>query len=193
MKTIPVAILSILVTSLFISCNHNKASATIQSKKDSPKKIQKKSPVLATRTVIHAFSEKNQKDTFRLTVTGASILTGKICFEIISYKSKKIYTQTFDAASLLNYDIAPTAPDREKQQFIKQRIKDFFNEDNFMNPAIKSEDTFDTDYSSGRKEWEAIKADRSAIGFYYLVGEEDGRSIAWSKTLKKVVLYFNCC
>lgn len=36
--------------------------------------------------------------------------------------------------------------------------------------------------------WKDIRSGESAVGFYYLVGEEDGRHIAYSKKLKKVVV-----
>ena len=74
----------------------------------------------------------------------------------------------------------------------RDNLMRIFNEDNFKKPAIDTEDRLDSEYSDPGN-WEAIKADRAAIGFYFLLGEEDGRSIAWSKKLGKVVLYFSCC
>lgn len=186
-----VIILSILTSCLFTACNNTEANSDTNSH-TSNKKSRKKSRTLFTHSVSHAFSKPNKMDVFRITLTGDSILTGNVRFEIISYKNKKIYNETFPAMSLLNYDIAPTASDKEKEEFIKQRMKDFFNEENFKKPAVDPDHKFDSEYSD-QENWEAVKADPAAIGFYYLVGEEDGRSIAWAKKLGKVVLYYNCC
>ena len=72
------------------------------------------------------------------------------------------------------------------------RIEGFFNENNFLNPAIKKDEKFDPDYSD-KETWDEIQSDKAAIGFSYLLGEEDGRKIAFSKKKRIVVMYFNCC
>jgi hypothetical protein len=41
--------------------------------------------------------------------------------------------------------------------------------------------------------WNDIKSNKESVGFYYLLGKEDGRWIAYSKRLNKVMLYYNCC
>ena len=63
---------------------------------------------------------------------------------------------------------------------------------NFINPAIAADDKFEADYSD-KEIWDDIKSDPTAIGFYYMLGEEDGRRIAFSKKTGKVLMYFNCC
>jgi len=192
MKTVPVIIFILLAGHLLVSCNDAQSEKATLPVKSTKKSSKKRIRVLCSQSATHAFSEKYKKDQFRITVTGDSMLTATVRFDIINYKNKKIYTESFPATNLLNYDISATAPDNEKEQFIKQRVKEFFYEENFRYPAVHTDDKFGADYSN-KKYWEAIKADRSAIGFYYLLGEEDGKSIAWSKKLKKVVLYFNCC
>jgi hypothetical protein len=72
------------------------------------------------------------------------------------------------------------------------RIREFFKEKNFYSPAIKQDEIFNEDLSD-KEIWTEIKSDSSAIGFYYLIGEEDGRKIAFSKKKNKIVMYFNCC
>jgi hypothetical protein len=71
-------------------------------------------------------------------------------------------------------------------------LREFFGEKNFLAPAIKENENFDSDYSD-KNIWFDIREDRTATGFSYSIGEEDSRKIAFSKKLKKVVLYFNCC
>jgi predicted DNA binding CopG/RHH family protein len=191
MKTLTIILLTIFTVSLFTGCT-NTENLPDTNPRSTTKKNKKKGRVLFTHSVSHAFSKHNKMDVFKISLTGDSILTGNIRFEIISYKNKKIYNVTFPSIQLLNYDIAPTASDREKEQFIKQRMKEFFSEENFKKPAIDPDHKFDNEYSD-EESWVAIKEDPTAIGFYYLVGEEDGRSIAWSKKLGKVVLYYTCC
>jgi hypothetical protein len=81
---------------------------------------------------------------------------------------------------------------KDTEKYMRNRVKEFFDEKNFNYPAIKQDEVFDEDYSD-MEIWNDIKSDRTAIGFYYLIGEEDGRTIAYSKKTKKVVMYFNCC
>jgi hypothetical protein len=82
--------------------------------------------------------------------------------------------------------------EKAREQYIRHRIKDFFSEEHFSNPAIKADEAYNEDYAK-KADWEDIKTDRTAIGFDYLIGEEAGRHIAYSKKQKKVVLYFSCC
>jgi hypothetical protein len=81
---------------------------------------------------------------------------------------------------------------KDSEKYIRNRIKEFFEEKNFKYPAIKQDEVLDEDYSD-KEIWNDIQSDRTAIGFFYLIGEEDGRTIAYSKKTKKVVMYFNCC
>jgi len=192
MKTVPAIFFILLTGHLLVSCNDAQSEKTTLPAKSTKKTSKKRIRVLCAQSVTHAFSQKNKKDEFRITITGDSIHTATARLDIINYKNQKIYTESFPAAQLLNYEISSSATDNEKDAFIRKRVKEFFHEENFKYPAVHTDDKFDSDYSN-KKYWEAIKADRSAIGFYYLLGEEDGRSIAWSKKLKKVVLYFTCC
>ena len=86
----------------------------------------------------------------------------------------------------------PNPTDDDRRAYIRKRMQHFFDDENFLIPAIKAAEEFESQYSE-KAYWESIKNDPKAIGFYYLIGEEDGRSIAYSKELKKVVMYFNCC
>jgi hypothetical protein len=196
MKPVPILLAVLLCGHLFVACNDaqgKKAVPAAVKTKTTKKSSKKRGPqTLCTQSLSHAFSEKNKKDVFRITLTGDSILTGTVQFEIINYKKQTIFTQSFPASLLLNYEVSSSATVKEKERFIKQRVKEFFYEENFRYPAVHPDDKFNQEYTT-KKYWDAIKADKSAIGFYYLLGEEDGRSIAWSKKLKKVVLYFNCC
>jgi hypothetical protein len=123
---------------------------------------------------------------------GDTLLKGTVHFEIINSIGEKLYSKEFKSYLLLNYDIDYDTTDLAKENFIKLRIANFFKEDNFMYPAIGDKEVFDSNYSN-KDIWDDIKADSTAIGFRFLIGEEDGRSISYSKRKGKVVSYYNCC
>jgi len=141
---------------------------------------------------LHYFSNSAEKDTFKISVLGKSIVGGQIKFEIMDAKGQWVLNETFQAYNLIGYGLQSDATDEQKVAYIKNRIDAFFDEDNFHKPAIATDEPFDKSYSE-KAIWEDIKSDHSSIGFHYLIGEEDGRNIAYSKTLKKTVIYFGCC
>ncbi|MER2998548.1 hypothetical protein [Pontibacter populi] len=140
----------------------------------------------------HAFSDPATKDTFKVTLEGDSVQTAKVTFEIHNSKGEQIYLEQFDAIDLINYDLPENANPADWDKFILNRIDTFFEEENFVTPAIQSGMEFDP-YYADETAWEDIKSDSNSIGFYYLLGKEDGRWIAYSEALQKVVMYFNCC
>ena len=81
-----------------------------------------------------------------------------------------------------------------KTAFIQKRVNKFFTPENFLKPAINKNDSLDPDYTMIDKEiWKELQSDANKTGFYYLVGEENGRRIAYSNKLKKLLVYFSCC
>ena len=147
-----------------------------------------------TSSIKHLFSDSLKKDTFKITLSGDSLLASQVTFEIIDSKGIDIYIDTFPAIYLLGFasDVSDTR--LKKEIYITNRIKEFFSPDNFLLPAIKKEGEMDPEYSQIEKAiWNEIKSDPNKVGFYYLQGEEDGRRIAYSKKLQKVVIYFACC
>jgi hypothetical protein len=139
----------------------------------------------------HNFSSRIEKDTFILKLTGQNIIDGMITFEIVQSSSKIIYKSEFKAVELIGYDYSEEKR-FSKKEYILKRMNEFFNETNFTYPAISKNEKYDSDYSD-KKNWEEIKADSSAIGFTFLLGEENSKSIAYSKKIKKVIEYFHCC
>lgn len=100
--------------------------------------------------------------------------------------------ETFPASMFLDYGLKGNASDNDKEEHIKRRIDKFFNTDNFHQPAIEKNDTYDEDYTF-REIWDDIISDQTSIGFDYLIGEEGHRFIVYSKNQKKIVTYYNCC
>lgn len=148
--------------------------------------------VLYKNEAIHNFSSTSDKDTFKIIVTGRSIKGGQFRFQIITKDGEIILDENYETTMLLDYGLKPNPTDNEMEEHIKTRIDNFFKDDNFHQPAISKTDSFDEDYSK-KEIWDDIISDQTSIGFYYLIGEEDGRQIAFSKKLGKVVLYYNCC
>lgn len=149
--------------------------------------------ILIEQQTFHDFSQVGMTDEFYICIRGKSIAEGQVIFTIISQDKTTILKEEFPSYLLMNYGFEgdfESVKDREK--YMKNRIREFFAEKNFHTPAIKPDEAFVEDYSN-KEIWNDIQSDRTAIGFSYLIGEEDGRKIAFSKKTKKVVMYFNCC
>lgn len=208
MKKINTPFLLLLIGTLFLvySCGDTvskKESRETHTEKEmketeEPKEsasASKKSDLLIENKVLHAFSDPSKKDEFRIAITGKSLLKGKVLFTITNSEGKNILREEFDANYLLGYDfIGNIHSQKETDAFIKKRIASFFSEDKFSIPAIEESVVFeDQSYYIDKETWEEVKANKQAIGFYYLLGSEDGRHIAFSKKKGKVVMFYNCC
>lgn len=183
--------ISFLLLTLFTACDSSTLTTNKPATYESDLEVKK----LYETTTEHAFSIPNKKDRFKLALIGSSILTAKVKFTILSHDGKIVYEENFKSTDLLDagvLDVSNNPSNAEKETYILQRMDSFFDQDNFMNPAIKSEETLEKEYSD-EQIWKAIREDKTAIGFYYLLNAEDGRSIAYAKKLNKVVMYFNCC
>jgi hypothetical protein len=153
------------------------------------------SDLLIENKVLHAFSNPSKKDEFRIIIKGKSLLKGKVLFTITSSEGKNLVSEEFDANYLLGYDFTGNINSKkETDAFIQKRIKEFFSEDRFSTPAIEDDIVFeDQSYYIDKETWEEVKANKQSIGFYYLLGSEDGRHIAFSTKKGKVVMFYNCC
>lgn len=148
------------------------------------------SPVLITIKADHVFSNPATKDHFLLTVSGRSVLNGKISLSISTNDHKVIFRDSFQATDLLwDYDEADLTK-KQKEEIIRNRMKDFFNDSSFIKPAIKIATPFWPD-NSDKAIWLDIKSNKEAIGFVYSYGYEGTYAIAYSKKKQKVVLYFS--
>lgn len=150
-------------------------------------------PILLKNEMSHLFSSSETSDEFKLELIGETILSSIAILTISNEEYGEIYHEEFAAEDLIGWgmDDSTDQSDAAKELYIFKRVNEFFDEKNFPNPAINAKEEFDSNY--GIKEyWQDIKDDK-AIGFHYYIGKEDGRWIAFSRKLKKVVLYFNCC
>lgn len=154
-----------------------------------------KSEFLIESKKLHAFSNPEKKDVFFIGIKGKNLLNGKVIFTITSSDGKQLLSEEFDADYLLGYDFTGDIKSRkETDAFIKKRIESFFDAKNFSVPAIENDVVFgDQEYYIDKETWEEIKTNKQAIGFYYLLGKEDGKHIAFSVKKQKIVMYYNCC
>lgn len=164
--------------------NADKASA--------PEAVQETQPEVSSYA-LHAFSHPGKKDSFSIVLTAIdSLLEGNVVFTITSHDGRQIFREEFPARQLLDYSVNYDAPRAEIETFLRNRISTFFIEENFSNPAIDADEPFSHEYAN-REDWLAVKEDRDAIGFFYVLGPEDGRRIAYVSKWNKVVQYHNCC
>jgi len=139
------------------------------------------------------FSNPNKKDIFSISIIGENILNGKMIFKITNSSGVELWNEIYPTNVLINgYIIDEDTTDEEKISMIKNRVSSFFDDENFIFPAINPSDVFDRDYSD-LEIWNDIKSDQKAKGFYYLIGLEESCKLTYSKTQKKIVKYFCCC
>ena len=149
--------------------------------------------ILLTNSKRHNFSNNQSPDIFRLTLTGKDLVNAEATFPITNSFGREIYKEIFPASDLIGFEITDEHPTiKKKEEVIKKRANEFFIEKNFLNPAISPKEEFDEDYAE-EAIWKDIKMDKTAIGFFYLLGEEGLSWIAYSKKTGKVVMYRTCC
>ena len=193
MKKLTSILLLLVCLQLIYQASTNKFDLLNLKSSKLEKLVQEQSNNLLINSKKHVFSNRQNPDTFKIILKGTTIQESEATFTIVNFKGKEIYRETFPASYLIGHELLIENPTKEQEEnVIKQRVKEFFNEKNFKSPAISTKEEFEEDYSD-KNIWQNIKADRAAVGFYYLVGEEDMRWIAYSKKKGKVVLYYNCC
>ena len=149
--------------------------------------------ILLKNSVYKVFSNPNNKDKFTILIIGESIIEGEMVFKIIDFEGAEILNETYPSNVLISgYIFDEKSTSKKLEEYIKKRVSEFFKEDNFSNPALSVNSKFDSDYSD-KKNWTDIKSDSSAVGFYYLIGLENGCRISYSKKQKQVLKYFCCC
>lgn len=150
-------------------------------------------PILQEIKVDRFFSSQRTKDHFQLILRGENLREAQVEFSILNAENELLWQEEFRGWDFIGYALLD-ASKAEEEAYIQKRITEFFSDKNFEFPAIAQNDSssFDEDYAV-QDEWESIARDSTATGFKYLIGEERIMAIAYSKDLKKVVVYFSCC
>ena len=148
--------------------------------------------IICTVEKAHTFSSPDHEDIFQLILNGRDTLGGTIYFQIISHGGGILYREKFNSIDLIGYGLMETdehkVSRKEQCDYIIKRMNSFFDKQNFKIPAISDSDSYDGSFTS-KEIWREIKSSTSAVGFYYLIGEENNRQIVYSKKSKKVVVY----
>lgn len=199
--------LLLLIPILLLACNQKASNSASQDQSNenvdtSNTSVTPAAPApLFESKKLHAFSDKAKQDTFILTVDDkgdGDWLKAQVNFKIISHEGKEIYRDTFDSNFLIDYGILELADDPAKltdqmrADYIKKRLQSFFDEKNFRSPAIKPGAEFE-EYHKSKELFDELKQNENSVSFFYLLGKEDGKYIAYSAKSGKAQLFYNCC
>jgi len=172
--------LSTLSLLFFISCSSNeKRNGSV--------------PVSLAKTEIKPFSHTLKADTFKVVLQGTSPKDMHITFTINNFDGKQIYNQIFKATELINNYKKTVDLEKEEQQleFLKQEVSVFFEDENFLEPAVTPEEKPDQ-YTPDKSFYTELK-ETQLNGFKYRLGNDSKVYIAWSVKDQKVKVYYKCC
>ena len=145
------------------------------------------------KQITKPFSDLEQVDTFKVVLTGDKPKNMMLKFSITAHDGKEIYSQNFEAKTLIDHYKQTVDLKKEDKQiaFIKQEFEMFFEEDNFLEPAVT--ETEDPDQFVPDKAFYAELKQSGLNGFMYRLGQENKVYIAWSEREQKVKIYYKCC
>lgn len=145
------------------------------------------------KEVTKPFSDLEKVDTFRVILTGDKPENMLLKFSIISHNGQQIYSQNFDGKTLIELYKQTVNLKKEDEQiaFIRQEFKLFFDDENFIEPAVT--ETEEPDQFVPDKGFYSELKQSGLNGFKYRLGQENKVYIAWSEKEKKVKIYYKCC
>lgn len=145
------------------------------------------------KQIIKPFSDLEQADTFRVVLTGDKPKNMMLKFSIIAHDGKQIYAQNLEAKTLIDHYKQSVDLKKEDKQlaFMKQEFDMFFEEDNFLEPAVTESE--EPDQFVPDKAFYAELKQSGLNGFMYRLGQENKVYIAWSNREQKVKIYYKCC
>lgn len=147
----------------------------------------------ADQVVLKPFSDSLKADTFKVSLMGNVLKDITIRFTITSHDGQLIYNKDFKATDLIeNYKSSvDLKKERTQLAFIKDEYKLFFEDENFLEPAVTENEKPDKN-TPDINFYNELK--QSALnGFKYRSGKETSVYIAWSEKEKKVKPYYSCC
>lgn len=173
--------LLILFTSILINaCTDNGPSAKVD-------------PAFRSKTILRSFSDTTKKDTFKIVLKGDQPKNMQFIFTITPEHSAPIYTKIIKGKDLLdNYkDNVDLVKSKKQVQFLQEEVGLFFDEENFLEPAVTENEQ--PDKNTPDKNFFAELKRTGVNGFQYRLGKESKVYIAWSAAEKKVKPYYDCC
>jgi hypothetical protein len=143
--------------------------------------------------IVKPFSDLEKLDTFRVVLTGTKPKDMLLTFSITAHSGQRIYSQNFEGKALI--DLYKQTVDLKKEDkqiaFLQQELKMFFEEENFLEPAVT--ETEEPDQFVPDKGFFAELKQSGLNGFKYRLGQENKVYIAWSTREHKVKIYYKCC
>lgn len=173
----------LLSLGFFSACNSNTGTEGTQSGKAN----------VDGQTLLKPFSDSVKLDTFRIALKGESLKDMVMSFNITAHDGAKIYQKDFKVTDLIkNYESTLDLKKESKQkEFIQQELKLFFEDENFLEPAVTENENPDAN-TPDKAFFAELK--RSALnGFKYRTSNEQKVYIAWSEKEHKVLPYYSCC
>lgn len=172
----------LLFFGILAACNGNKSSNSASLKS-----------AAEGHTLLKPFSDSLKVDTFKVVLKGDAPKNMLIRFTITAHDGVRIYQKDLKATDLIkNYQSTLDLEKESKQKdFILQEYNLFFEDENFLEPAVTENENPDT-YTPDKDFFSELK--RSGLnGFKYRLGNENKVYIAWSAKEKKVLPYYSCC
>lgn len=163
-----------------IACNSNKKETVA-------------TPVSDSRTITKAFSDLNKLDTFKVSLNGKDANDMMLNLRIIAFTGKEIYALDIKGTDLINNykESVSFKNDDQKVQFLKEELNLFFDDENFLEPAVTADEQPDQHVPD--KAFYAELKQTGLNGFNYRLGKETKVYIAWSAKDQIVKRYYQCC
>jgi len=145
------------------------------------------------KTTLQPFSDTVKMDTFKVVLQGKKPKDMLLTFSITAFDGKEIYKEELKARDLIeNYkETLDLSKENSQRDFIIDEFNIFFDEENFLWPALTPEQTPDK-YTQDKAFFHELQQ-RNLNGFKYRVSKETNIYIAWSEQEKKVKVYYKCC
>jgi hypothetical protein len=156
-------------------------------------KNEKKAAINVEKTVLKAFTDTAQLDTFKIALKGTESKNMSLLFTITSYKGVQVYKKEIKAEELLKSYLASAElkKEEEKIKFLNDEVNFFLDEEHFLMPAITEQEKPDNN-TPDKTFYEELKASK-LNGFDYRLGKDIKIYIAWSAKEQKVKIYYKCC
>jgi hypothetical protein len=145
------------------------------------------------KTLLQAFSDTLQKDTFKVMLQGKESKDMSLIFTITNAKGTQIYKEEIKAETLLKSYLASEDLEKEgdKIKFLNEEVNFFFDEEHFLIPAVTPEEKPDNN-APDKAFYDELKQTK-LNGFAYSLGKDKQLYIAWSVKEQRVKVYYKCC
>ena len=140
------------------------------------------------------FSTKNGQDQFLLEVRGRDLLNATATFKIIQPNGSVIYTMT--APTKRAFCASNISGAAEQEDAVRSEIEHFLDAPNFIMPALQDNERYDPAvHLRDTAVFNELYYHNDFNGFMYhsFLNHDERIKIAYSRLLKKIVVYYRCC